>query len=555
MLFKSSENCQLYSSIHPFAVKNLQGIVSQGNYLIAIDTSLGYLVKIDPKTHNTTILNPDRTEDFIGVTGLALEGNTLWLAKDKTIYVTDLDNLNLQASIGFKYPINGIAVAGSTLYLTCQKSGDVFVYSHKLDREITRFRTPGIGLENLTVDDEHLWVSDDIEQTVYCLDRATGEVLFNVLTPFESPRGLTFHLDVETNSKHLYIAYAIEEPFIRDNPNAEPNFELDYRDRTFIHPLYYYYDPQKKYALSNGYLMEVSYVEELAPLSEFELTEVEWRIALPSETQRQQIVSVQAIGTPFTEEIIDGQRVALFKFDRLTHTSRHLFGWKALLRVYSIKYQLTPADVEKALPLPSGFAEKYLADNDNLAMETPTIRRAAQESIGTETNILRQIYKIRNYVYDRLSYAIKPRIDPPDVALARGVGSCGEYLGVLLALARLNNIACRTVGRYKCPKHPEIIGLPQEPDFNHVWMEFYVPGFGWLPMESNPDDIIETGPYPSRFFMGLAWYHTEIGKGISFTKITSQGAPLNKETVPISDLAINHVRYRVLEEISQFSER
>ncbi|PSB00556.1 transglutaminase-like domain-containing protein [Merismopedia glauca] len=541
------------SIITPFAAKNIQGLSYIDKYLLAIDTSLGYLLKIDPETNNTQILNPENTEDFIGITDLAIEGNTLWVVKDNLVYFCQLDNLKLQTFLSLKYPINGIAVSESTLYLSCQKFGYILVYSHKLNQEITRFYLPGIGQEKMTIKGENLWICDDIEQSIYCLDRATGSVIFNVLTPFEHPQGLSFYPELGGGEEKLYIAYANEEPFIRDNPNVEPNFELDYRDRTFIHPLTYYYNAPEKYALSNGYLIEMSYVEELAPLAEFNLNKVEWRIALPSETQRQQIVSIEPIGVPFTEEVIDGQRVAVFKFEQLKSSDRYIFGWKALMRVYSIKYQLTPQDVENCPPLPPEFTKPYLTDNDNLAMDTYTIRRAAQEAIGTETNILRQIYKIRNYVYDRLSYGIKPRIDPPDVALERGVGSCGEYLGVLLALARLNGIACRTVGRYKCPKHPEIIGLPQEPEFNHVWMEFYIPGFGWLPMESNPDDIVETGPYPSRFFMGLAWYHTEIGKGISFTTVTSQNVLLTKETVPISDLAINHVRYRVLGELSPLS--
>ena len=107
---------------------------------------------------------------------------------------------------------------------------------------------------------------------------------------------------------------------------------------------------------------------------------------------------------------------------------------------------------------------------------------------STNFNFLReQGYQIRNYVYDRLSYGIQPRIDTPDIVLERGVGSCGEYVGVLLALARLNGIPCRTIGRYKCPQEPDIRNLPLEPDFNHVWLEFYVPGMGWLPMESTWD--------------------------------------------------------------------
>nr|MCU0536549.1 transglutaminase family protein [Hydrococcus sp. Prado102] len=171
------------------------------------------------------------------------------------------------------------------------------------------------------------------------------------------------------------------------------------------------------------------------------------------------------------------------------------------------------------------------------------------EAVSRETNLLRKMYSIRNYVYDRLSYGIKPHIDTPDIALKRGVGSCGEYLGVLLALSRLNNIACRTVGRYKCPPHPLGRNLPLEPDFNHVWMEFYIPGFGWLPMESNPDDTNEGGPYPTRFFMGLAWYHAEMAKDIAFETLTSEGVPVPKDKVSIGELAINHVQFTILEEL------
>jgi transglutaminase-like putative cysteine protease len=159
------------------------------------------------------------------------------------------------------------------------------------------------------------------------------------------------------------------------------------------------------------------------------------------------------------------------------------------------------------------------------------------------------MHSIRNYVYDHLSYGIKPHIDTPDLALRRGVGSCGEYVGVLLALARLNGIACRTVGRYKCPAYPLTRNVPMEPDFNHVWMEFYLPGIGWLPMESNPDDMIEGGPYPTRFFMGLAWYHAEMSKDVPFEALISEGIPVNKQRVSIGQLAINHVQFTILEEL------
>ncbi|WP_013320400.1 transglutaminase domain-containing protein [Gloeothece verrucosa] len=544
-------------TIRPIAASAIYGIAFDGDILLAVDPRNGYLLQIDPFTNNTTIINPHNWDDFIGATGLAIADDTLWFTTRENVYFCPISRQGTTISLTYpaqlftrlNYPVNGVAVQEGAVYVTCQKSGDIYIFNRENGKEITRLYAPGIGTQNITVKGEQLWLSDPLEQTIFCLDRATGKEIFSVLTPFESPTGLAFHRCQKTGKETLYVAYTYSEPYIRDNPNAEPNYELQYRDRTFIHPLYFRLDTEKKYALSNGYLIEVSYVEELEPLDPFLLPNVEWRIALPAETDRQKVRKVEAIGLPFTEEVQEGQRVAVFKFDQLTNNARYVFGWKAILEVWSIKYQIKPRECENIPELSPEYQARYLIDNDDLAMDTEIIRRAAEEAIGRETNLLRKMYSIRNYVYDRLSYGIKPHIDSPDIALKRGVGSCGEYLGVLLALSRLNGIACRTVGRYKCPAHPLMKNLPLQPDYNHVWMEFYIPGFGWLPMESNPDDINEGGPYPTRFFMGLAWYHAEMAKDVPFERLLSNGSPVNKEQVSIGELAINHVQFTILEEL------
>ncbi|HAC63109.1 MAG TPA: transglutaminase [Cyanothece sp. UBA12306] len=539
------------STIRPMAASELHGITCRGDLLVAIDTRNGYLLEIDPLSHNTKILNPDHWQDFIGVRGVAIAGDTLWFTSGRSIYHCSLasGDFNPQLLTRLDYEADGLAVWESTIYVSCQKMGDILVLNGETGDPITRLYTPGIGSENLTIRGEELWVSDSLEQSVYCLDRATGQIIFSVLTPFDSPTGLTFFPNSQTGKQTLYVAYVNHEPYIRDNPNAEPNHELLYRTETFIHPLYFHYDQENHYALSNGYLVEMSYVEELEPLDEVELANLEWKIALPAETHRQKVRKVEAIGLPFTEEVENGQKVAVFKFDQLTAKNRCVFGWKALLEVWSIKYRLTPRDCEDIPELPPEFGDRYLVDNDQLAMDTDIIKRAAIEAAERETNLLRKVYSIRNYVYDRLSYGIKPHIDTPDIALRRGVGSCGEYVGVLLALFRLNGIACRTVGRYKCPAFPLNRHLPLAPDYNHVWLEFYIPSIGWLPMESNPDDIADGGPYPTRFFMGLSWYHAEMAKDTPFERLVSNGIPLNKQQVSIGSLAINHVRFTILEEL------
>jgi transglutaminase-like putative cysteine protease len=535
-----------HSTIHPIGVYALSGLTADGDCLLAVDSVRGYLISVDPHTNNTVILNPHHVSIWMGATGLTLWQNMLWFAKGQEVFCCNRQTLIPHLFTRLPYPVTGIAVCESVVYVSCQKSGYIHGFERSTGKQVTRFPQPGVGTEMMTVVNEALWVCDRAEQTVYCLDRTTGAIQYSALTPFSSPTGIAFYTPELGQEPICYIAYADEEPYIRDDPNSDFPYELTFRDRTFIHPLLIHHDPTTRSTLSNGFLVELSYVEELLPLEAVTLNNVEWRIALPSDTLRQRVRHIEAIGHPFTIEEQEGQKVAVFKFDQIQPHQGGLLGWKAIVEMYSLKYSLSPADVDENLPLPTELQQRYLIDDDELAMDTATIRQAAKEAVGTETNVLRKILKIRNYVYDRLSYGIQPKIDTPDIALERGVGSCGEYVGVLLALARLNGIACRTIGRYKCPQHPELRHLPLEPDFNHVWLEFYVPGLGWLPMESNVDDTVERGPYPERFFMGLAWYHTEIGKGISFEKMKADDKP---EHLSMGDLAINHIRFRILEEL------
>lgn len=536
------------SLLQPIGVKALYGLALQGDHLLAVDPFRGYLLRIDPKTEQVAVLNTSQAEAFYGATGIACWQDRLWFSCDHTVYTTSLSAMQPEPVVTLPYPADGIAVWENTLYVSCKKGGCIFVCDRTSGQRITQFPAPGIGVENLSVWGDYLWACDQTEQTVYCLDRATGELVVKMLTPFDTPTGIAVPPHTTPDSGTVWVAYANEEPYVRDDPNGEDPYVLTFRDRTLIHPLSYRWYKEASYCRTTGYLVEMTYVEEIDTLEDAQpLENIEWRIAFPTSTDRQRVKSVEPVGLPFTEVQQAGDRVASFKFDRIDPNQRHLFGWKALVEVYGIKYQLTPRQVESAPPLPQEYGPRYLIDDDDLAMDMPMIQAAARESVGTETNLLRQVLSIRNYVYDKLSYAVTPAIETPDVVLQRGRGSCGEYVGLLLALMRLNGIACRTVGRYKCPAHADQPGIYLEPEFNHVWIEFYIPGFGWVPMESNPDDVQEGGPYPTRFFMGLPWWHVEMAKGIPFEKLIR---PADSPEARLGDLAVNHMRFKILGELT-----
>ena len=155
-------------TIRPIGAAALHGIAFLGNKLIAIDSVKGHLLQIDPATDNTTILNPLQVADFVDVTGIALLEDTLWFTREDSVYFCHLTNLTPQPFVTLPYPANGVAVQGSTVYITSEKAGYILIFDLNTRRQITKFYAPGVGLENITVSGEELWVCDRTEQSVYC---------------------------------------------------------------------------------------------------------------------------------------------------------------------------------------------------------------------------------------------------------------------------------------------------------------------------------------------------------------------------------------------------
>ena len=516
--------------IYPCPAYSLRGLVWYGGRALALDSYRGYLLEIDPATESTIVLNQLTTKELVGATDLAITKGILWVVKDNQISYSEWGNFEFQPYLQLPDPIEGITVSEGGVYVSCGTLGEILVFGRATRNLLRRMPAPGNGEETLTIEGQNLWVCDRLEETIYCLDSKTGEICHRALTPYADPRGLDFHND------RLYVVHSGKEFYIRENPNEPDRPDVDYRDKSFIH--HQVVLPQGQYTLSNGYLVEMIYLEEIFPEEPQPIEDLIWKIALPSQTHRQTLRSVSFMGHPFTTETIEDQAVAVFHLGRLQTHQAKVFGWKALLELRGIKYELPPED--QPYQLPEEMQARYLVDDDDLGMNHPVVRAAAREAVVDAPGVIGKMLQIRNYVYDRLDYRMAS-FDPPNVVLERGYGGCGEYVGVMLALARLNGIACRTVGRYKCPPFPDQKGVILFQYYNHVWMEFFVPGYGWVPLESNPDD---TGrpPYPCRFFMGLPWYHVEIGKGIPFET-------LEPVELSIGALALNHVRFRILEEL------
>jgi transglutaminase-like putative cysteine protease len=123
---------------------------------------------------------------------------------------------------------------------------------------------------------------------------------------------------------------------------------------------------------------------------------------------------------------------------------------------------------------------KYTAPTTNIAL-TPAMKKKAQEIVGNETNPYLQAQMIYRYVSDSLPYSHAPHMlldatgKPRSVyVLETGIGDCGAQSQYFAALCRSIGIPARVPVGYQ---------MIMQPAGTHVWAEYYVEGYGWIPAD------------------------------------------------------------------------
>ncbi|NLV50984.1 MAG: serine hydrolase [Clostridiales bacterium] len=115
---------------------------------------------------------------------------------------------------------------------------------------------------------------------------------------------------------------------------------------------------------------------------------------------------------------------------------------------------------------------------------TPEIQSKALEIVGAETNPFFAARRIYDYIVNNIDYSFMPHMALwPRTAQAESVyvhenlrGDCGAQSMYFTALCRSVGIPARSTGGYQL-----ISG-----DFgDHFWAEFYLPNYGWVPVDTS----------------------------------------------------------------------
>jgi transglutaminase-like putative cysteine protease len=141
---------------------------------------------------------------------------------------------------------------------------------------------------------------------------------------------------------------------------------------------------------------------------------------------------------------------------------------------YETRTSIQPAEVQpynKDDPL---YARHTQSERFIMAAD-PLIVKTADELAGGETNPYLLARKFYDSVIDTADYQLLGQgLRGARELLTTGVGECGDYAALFVALCRAKGIPARPVVGYWA-----ISGIEQ----THVWAEFYVEPFGWIPVD------------------------------------------------------------------------
>ncbi len=209
--------------------------------------------------------------------------------------------------------------------------------------------------------------------------------------------------------------------------------------------------------------------------------------------------------------------------------------------VFEVDYHLdemapAPYDTE------SEIYQLYTApDEVSPANHPELVERAEEITAGVEgpENKARAIF---NWVKDYLEYEPPGNIGALE-AYRSGAGVCADYADLFVALARAEEIPARRLSGY-------YVSGPEEGQF-HAWAEFYLEGYGWIPVEPTfeawDSDYFGELPKPSHIFMSYGLVQHEFTTGLEFSET------FNIHTVPMAEMGFQKEDLLHLMESNPFS--
>lgn len=439
------------------------GLAFDGEKLWLADRKTQMIYAIDPVSGQVVHEIPSPA---YWPTGLAWDGSSLWCADVKggiplsenyqgLIYRISPDDGTVQKVI--PAPTGrprDLAWDGTYLWCVDEHSDQIIQFSPDDGTTIRSMRAPAIDSRGLAFDGRYLWVSDRRMDEIYMVDPENGQVLIIADAPGKFSRGLAWDGEyvwvADSQDDKLYCLKALDDdPFVLKN---------------------------KRHA-------QVTYTHMITNFGPGNVLTADIHLAIPGNRDSQKI---EKIDMDAGHELVtdrSGQETALFAAKNLEAGEKFMAEMVTKATIYEIRYFIDPDRVGGIDEIPGDIPEAYFENNEKYQLEHPVISRAVEEAVGDEKNPYWIARKIYNYLMDKMYYEMSGGWNTAPTVLDRGNGSCSEYSFVYISMCRAAGLPARYVGSVVVRGDDDCMD-----DVFHRWVEVYLPNYGWIPVDPSGGD-------------------------------------------------------------------
>ena len=180
---------------------------------------------------------------------------------------------------------------------------------------------------------------------------------------------------------------------------------------------------------------------------------------------------------------IDGNRIEFWDLsDQIGKHKDIVITRHFRFKAYETAFRIDPENIgeyDKDDPL-----YQYYTRTQEFMELTPEVTSLAEKIVGEEKNPWNKARAIYSWCVDNISYKYPPNRGIR-FSLPRRSGDCGCYGFIFVSLCRAVGIPARMVnGHWACKAKMNY----------HVWAEFYLPHFGWIPADPTDGRIARESP-------------------------------------------------------------
>ena len=432
-----------------------QGLTFDGKYLWNVDRLTDMIYKIDPG--NGAVIDSIESPGYVP-RGLTWDGSLLWCvdAEEKVFFAINPKTRIVEKTI--YCPVSkpaGLAWDGENIWIADYGADEIHKISTEDGTTINSIPAPSRMTTGLAFDGKYLWIADRTDDRIY-MATVDGDVILSIATPGPHAWGLAWdgerlwNVDYETDSLYQLVV-----------------------------------DDGAVFERTDEKTQEVEFIHQIRNYGPGTVTTADVYLAKPKDRDNQHLLTDVEFSLEPTGIIEDqwGQKVAHFHFDDLGPTEFRTVSMTVQANLYANNYFIYPERVGQLDEIPEDIRELYLVDNTKFSFGSSVIQSAVDKAVSDETNPYWIARRIFNYVIEHMEYELAGGWNIAPTVLERGNGSCSEYSFVYIAMCRAAGLPARYVGsiaiRGDDASYDEVF---------HRWVEVYLPGFGWIPVDPSGGD-------------------------------------------------------------------